>query len=216
MAYDPIAASYDAVAKRYAEEIGGELKYKPVDRAWLDCVVELAAGGVIADVGCGPGHVAAYLAAQGGTVVGIDISPGMIEVASSRYPLIDFEVGSLLSLPVDDSSWAAAVCPYSILHLAPRERPVAFAELARAIVPGGWLLLSFHIDDPEHTSGQAEHVTQWWDEEVDLKFHFLDPDVVGEELERKGFAVMAVTRRRPWPTGEHPSRRCHLLAQKAT
>lgn len=214
MAFDPIAASYDAVAKQYAEEIGDELNYKPVDRAWLGCVVDLAAGGIIADVGCGPGHVAAYLAAQGARVVGIDISPGMIEVASSRYPMIDFEVGSLLSLPVEDSRWSAAVCAYSILHLAPRERPVAFAELARAIEPDGWLLLSFHIDDSEHESGQVEHLTRWWNEAVDLDFHYLDPDVIAEELERNGFTVMAITRRRPWPAGEHPSRRCHLLAQR--
>jgi ubiquinone/menaquinone biosynthesis C-methylase UbiE len=214
MTNDPIAASYDAVAERYAEEIGDELKDKPVDRAWLNCLVELAQAGTIADVGCGPGHVAAYLAEQGATVVGVDISPGMIAVASSRYPLIDFEIGSLLALPVGDAQWAGAVCPYSILHLAAEQRPAAFAEVARAITPGGWLLLSFHISDDDHESGQAEHLTQWWGKEVDLEFHFLDPDVISDELEQQGFKVMAVTRRRPWPAGEQPSRRCHLLAQR--
>lgn len=212
---DRIAASYDAVAERYAEEIGDELSHKPVDRAWLNLLVELAEGGTIADVGCGPGHVSAYLAELGARVVGIDISRKMIEVALSAYQGIDFEVGSLLALPAGDAKWSGAVCAYSIIHLEPGQRPAAFAELARVIVPGGWLLLSFHIDDDAHAMGEVERLGQWWGEEVELEFRYLDPDVISDELERQGFTVMAVTRRRPWPGGEHPSRRCHLLARRA-
>lgn len=212
---DRIAAGYDAVAKRYAEEIGDELGHKPVDRAWLNLMVELTSGGIVADVGCGPGHVSAYLAEQGAQVVGIDVSRRMIEVALSRYRGIDFEVGSLLALPAGEAKWGGAVCAYSIIHLEPGQRQAAFAELARVIVPGGWLLLSFHIDDDAHAMGEVERVSQWWGEEVELEFRFLDPDVIADELERQGFTVMAVTRRRPWPGGEHPSRRCHLLARRA-
>jgi ubiquinone/menaquinone biosynthesis C-methylase UbiE len=215
MGSDRIAASYDAVAEQYAENIGDELKDKPVDRAWLNLMVELAGGGPLADVGCGPGHVTAYLAEQGARTVGIDISPGMIAVASSRYQGREFVVGSLLALPAADAAWSAAVCPYSIIHLEPVQRPAAFAELARVIAPGGWLLLSFHIDDDEHAVGEVERLTEWWGEQVELEFHYLDPDVIAEEVGQQGFVVMAVTRRRPWEGGEHPSRRCHLLAQRA-
>jgi SAM-dependent methyltransferase len=214
MNVDRVAASYDLVAKRYAEEIGDELKDKPVDRAWLNLMAELTTGGLLADVGCGPGHVTAYLAGQGARVVGIDISRGMIEVAASTYQGIDFEFGSLLALPAGDGQWAGAVCPYSIIHLEPEQRPIAFAELARVIAPGGWLLLSFHIDDAAHGTGEIERIDEWWGEKVELEFHYLDPEMIADEVERQGFAVMAVTRRRPFP-GEHPSRRCHLLARRA-
>ena len=47
--------SYDLVAERYAAEIAGELTHKPFDRGLLDAVAELAGGGPVADVGCGPG-----------------------------------------------------------------------------------------------------------------------------------------------------------------
>lgn len=219
MTRDQIAASYDAVAKRYAEAIGDELRDKPVDRAWLNLMVEVTTGGILADVGCGPGHVTAYLAEQGARAVGIDVSPGMVVVAASRYQGIEFEVGSLLALPAGDAAWSGAVCPYSIIHLGPEQRAAAFAELRRVIAPGGWLLLSFHIDDDAHEVGTVEHVTEWWGERVELEFHFIDPDVVAREVEQAGFTVMAVTRRRPWPGGEgreseHPSRRCHLLARR--
>jgi SAM-dependent methyltransferase len=207
------------VAGRYAEEIGDEMAHKPIDRAWLACLAELArqagSGGIIADVGCGPGQVAAHLAEIGARATGIDLSPGMVELARKRYPDIAFEVGSLLALPVADGAWAGAVCAYSIIHLEPHERPAAFGELARAIAPGGWLLLSFHISGEGHRPGETAHVGQWWGHDVDLDFHYLSPQTIAEELRAAGFEVMAITERRPWPGVEAETDRCHLLAQRS-
>lgn len=213
MTDDPIASSYDSVAARYAEEIGDEMAHKPIDRAWLACLAELAAGGTIADVGCGPGQVAAHLAGIGADAVGVDISPGMVDVARKRYPALAFEVGSLLNLPVADGAWSGAVCAYSIIHLREEERPRAFRELARALRPGGWLLLSFHISGEGYQAGQSGHVERWWGFDVDLDFHYLDPSRISDELGATGYRVVAVTQRQPWPGVESPTRRCHLLAQ---
>jgi len=214
---DSIAASYDAVAHRYAEEIGDELAGKPVDRAFLSLLTELTEtvdNAVVADVGCGPGHVAAFLADLGLTVVGIDLSPAMVEAARRRYPDQAFAVGSLLDLPVRDQGWAGAVCAYSIIHLTDAERPAAFAELARGIMPGGWLLLSFHICDAGAKPGDVTHLSEWWGQAVDLDFHYLDPDRVAGEVTAAGFSVMTLAQREPWPGVEHESRRCHLLARR--
>ena len=54
--------SYDRLAGEYAAEIAEELQHKPYDRGLLDAFAESAGGGTVADVGCGPGHVGAYLA----------------------------------------------------------------------------------------------------------------------------------------------------------
>ncbi len=215
MTEDPIASSYDSVAARYAEEIGDEMARKPIDRAWLSCLAELARDGIIADVGCGPGHVGAFVASLGARVVGVDLSAGMVDVARKRYPDRSFEVGSLLALPVADGAWSGAVCAYSIIHLRDDERPAAFRELARALTLEGWLLLSFHISGEGHDAGEAVHLGQWWDHEVDLTFHYLRPATIAEELRRAGFEVVAVTERQPWPGVEAPTQRCHLLARKS-
>src|SRR2546429_4311974 len=115
---DHVRASYDAVARRYAEEIAGELATKPVDRALYGLFAELVVG-TVGDVGCGPGHLTAHLADLGLRPVGVDPSPGMIEVARARYPGLTFEPGSFAGLPVEDAGWAGAVAPYSIIHLPP-------------------------------------------------------------------------------------------------
>jgi SAM-dependent methyltransferase len=214
MTDDRIAASYDSVAARYAEEIGAEMAHKPVDRAWLRCLAELAGDGIVADVGCGPGHVTAFLAGLGIQTIGVDLSPEMVAVARKHNPDLRFEVGSLLALPVADAAWSGAVCAYSIIHLEADQRPVAFRELARAIGDGGWLLLSFHISGEGLEPGGVRHVDQWWGQEVDLRFHFLSPQAIAAELGSAGFEVMAVTERSPWPQVEAQTHRCHLLARR--
>jgi SAM-dependent methyltransferase len=216
---DGTRASYDAIAGRYADEISDELADKPVDRALYGCFAELvrpavADGRLIGDVGCGPGHVTRFLAGLGLPVLGVDVSPGMIRVAQRRHPGLSFEVGTFAKLPVGDAGWAGAVAPYSIIHLSGGERPAAYAELARAITPGGWLLIAFHVSDAAQVSGSVAHVTSWWDTAVDLDFHFLDPADVTAGLELAGFAVRSRTEREPWPIAEHQSRRCYLLAQR--
>jgi SAM-dependent methyltransferase len=220
--YDRVRQSYDRVAERYAEEIGGELAGKPLDRALLRCMQDLVAEveestGIraVADLGCGPGHVAAYLAALGISTIGIDISPAMVEVGKRRYPDVSFRVGSLLALPATDGELAGAVALYSIIHLKPEDRPQAYREMSRAIRPGGWLLLAFHTSLVEGVPGEIMHADEWWGEEVDLDFYYIDPAGVVDGIEAAGFTVMARTDRMPWPGAEHESRRCYLLCRRS-
>ena len=163
--YDRVRDSYDRVAERYADEISGELTGKPLDRALLRSLRELVAEveestgpGAVADLGCGPGHVGAYLNGLAVPVVGIDISPAMIEVGRRRFPDLSFRVGSLLTLPATDGEFTGAVAMYSIIHLRPEDRAVAFREMHRVIRPGGWLLVAFHTSPPEGVTGDIMQV----------------------------------------------------------
>jgi SAM-dependent methyltransferase len=216
---DGVRSSYDALAERYAEEIGDELIGKPVDRALYGCFAELVrelsgAGRPVADIGCGPGHVCRYLAGLGLNVLGVDLSSAMVRVARLRHPHLRFEVGSFADLPAGDGEWAGAVAPYSIIHLDRDGRRAAFAELARAVAPGGWLLVSFHVADELSGPGEARHLAEWWGTPVDLTVRFLDPAEVTADLAAAGFAVLSRTDREPWPDVEHPSRRSYLLARR--
>jgi len=113
-----VRRSYDAVAEVYAAGFRDELAGKPLDRALLACLAEQADDGApIADLGCGPGHVAAWLAGRGVTAVGIDLSPAMIAAGRRDYPHVEFRVGDLLELPAADGEFGAAIAFYSIIHL---------------------------------------------------------------------------------------------------
>lgn len=220
-----VRATYDAVARRYAEEFG-DLEDKALDRALLgafaDMVHRLALRGphkempLVGDLGCGPGFEARYLVDLKLAVTGIDLSPGMIDEARrhNAHPAIDLRVGSLLELPLSDASLLGAIALYSIIHLTPDERSAAYREMARVVHPGGVLLLSFHVSSADFAPGMSRHLDEWWGHRVSLDGHFLDPSGVVAGLEAVGFDIAARLERGPSTPREFPSKRCYLLATR--
>jgi len=145
-------AVYDATAEQYARRIGIDVSAAfegPVDRAFLAAFVEFVGltAGLVADVGCGPGRVAAWLKAHGLDVVGVDVSHAMLTVARGAHPDIRFEEGHLTALPFEDGSLVGAVCWYSIIHTPPEHLHEAFSELQRVLSGGGHLLVAFQAGD---------------------------------------------------------------------
>lgn len=207
--HDPVRRSYDEVAEEYTARLKDELTYKPLDRGLLGALVEQTeAGSPIADVGCGPGHVAAWVARQGAKAVGIDLSPKMIAVGRRIYPEVEFREGDFLSLPAGDSEFAAVIALYSIIHMEPCELHRAFEEIRRVLRPSGLLLVSFHV------GSEVRHLTEWWDHEVNLDFRFFEPEGVIEGLASAGLAVEAQMERMSYPE-EVETRRAYLLARRA-
>jgi SAM-dependent methyltransferase len=205
--FERTAASYDRVAATYAEQFFDELVHKPLDRALLNTVIELAgASGPIADIGCGPGQVTHYLHDGGATATGIDLSAGMVAAAQAASPGAEFRQGSMLALPLEDGSLAAIVSFYAIIHLRPEEIGLAFQEFRRVLRPGGWMLLAFHVGD------QRIHRDEWWDQPVGLDFYFLTPETIEAALVGSGFTVEMTLQRRPYEPYEFPSRRAYILA----
>jgi SAM-dependent methyltransferase len=204
-------ASYDRVAAEYTARIADELQGKPLDRALLRCLAERAgARGLICDLGCGPGQVAAFLAECGAQVCGVDLSPGMVEQAQRRFPHIPFHTGDMCALGWPDGAFAGVAAFYSIIHVPPARLPRAFGELRRVLAPGGLALLAFHIGD------ETVHLDDWWEQPVALDFHFLQPEPVAALLEQAGLAVESITTRAPDPQVEHPSRRAYIFARRTT
>src|SRR6478609_9388085 len=103
-----VRQTYDGVADAYFVELGDELIEKPFDLWLLERVAALAGSNPVVDVGCGPGHLTAFLADTGAQVSGVDLSPGMIAVARREYPDLDFSVGNLTQLlkPRTAAGWA--------------------------------------------------------------------------------------------------------------
>ena len=199
---------YDAVAGKYADAYGGELAGKPLDRALLACLIEQAGQGMpIADVGCGPGHVAAWIAGRGGAAVGIDLSAGMVAAGRRAYPDTEFREGDFLDLPARDGEFGAVVAFYSIIHLEPGELAPAFAEICRVLRPGGLVLVSFHV------GSEVRHLDQWWGQDVDVDFRFLEVADVAEAMERAGFGVEARLERTSYAE-EVDTRRAYLLGRR--
>lgn len=206
--HERVRRSYDAVAEEYRARIGDELAGKPLDRALLGALVEEAGdGAVIADLGCGPGHIAAWLAGRQRRVVGVDLSPAMVAIGRDRHPEAEFREGDLLGLPARDGEFDAAVALYSLIHLGPGELSPALAEIRRVLRPGAPLLVAFHIGT------EVRNLTEWWGHAVDVDFHYREPAAVTGALREAGFRIEAELERAPYPH-EAATRRAYLLARR--
>ena len=98
----------------------------------------------VLDAGCGPGHLAIECATRGWEVFALDAAEGMIAVAKAnatraRQGAIQFQLGSIESLPYATDSFDLVCSAGVIEYLNPCDR--AIAELSRVLKPGGLLVL---------------------------------------------------------------------------
>ncbi|MCX5380667.1 class I SAM-dependent methyltransferase [Streptomyces sp. NBC_00091] len=189
-----VQASYDAVAVDYARLVSDALETRPLDRALLDAFAEYvrgAGGGAVADLGCGTGRVTAYLDGLGVRTFGVDLSPAMVAVARRSYPGLRFEVGRMAGLDMADGVLGGVLAWYSTVHTPPGELPAVFAEFARVLAPGGYLLTAFEAGDERR---RLEHA---YGHPVDLDVYGTPPELIASLLAGAGLAEVARLVREP-------------------
>ncbi len=200
---------YDLVAADYGERFRDVLAGLPVERALLTAFAELvhrSGPGLVADLGCGPGIVTAYLTSLGIDVFGLDLSPEMVRLARRTHPQLRFDEGSMTALNLPDGTLAAAVAFYSTMHVADDGFPGLLAELHRALAPRGHLLLAFLAGDGLRT------MTEWFDRAVSLQFQLRRPAEVVDLVRRSGFDVLLTAERAPHDDEQLP--RGFVLARR--
>lgn len=187
--------SYDADALGYAEKVHGLLEKNPYLRASLALFADLvrdSGGGLVADVGCGPGYVTHYLHQLGVDAFGIDLSPAMIAIARADYPALRFEVGTMTNLDLPDDSVTGVLAFWSVIHVPDHAVPGVFAQFRRVMRPGGPLLVGFHVGEETHHTSEG-----YTGRSINVDSHHRPPDKVAHWLRGAGFAIEAQLLMRP-------------------
>jgi SAM-dependent methyltransferase len=201
--------SYDKVAANYAERFVNELARKAFDRKMLDWLIERVGVGLICDMGCGPGHVAAYMQSRGANVLGIDLSAQMVAEATRLFPTIQFYQGDMMNLAgVANEQFSGIAAFYSIIHIEPENVLTALRELGRTLKNDGLLLLTYHIGD------EVRHFDEWLEKPVNLDFRFYQTAAMKNYLHDAGFVLEEVIEREAYPEIEAQTRRAYLFARK--
>ncbi|MFF6832505.1 class I SAM-dependent methyltransferase [Streptomyces sp. NPDC012438] len=136
----PAAVVFDALGAEYEKAFAGSEAHR---RSLERLLGRLAPGSRVLDVGSGTGRpTAETLADAGHEVLGVDVSPVMVELASRQVPAASFRCADVRDFPLDDASFDAVCVYFSLLQLDRREQTETVRRLARALRPGGHLVLA--------------------------------------------------------------------------
>jgi ubiquinone/menaquinone biosynthesis C-methylase UbiE len=154
----PTTFSHHAGAyKRRLDEVmaRGEARGRSAVIAWVDA----GPGNRILDLACGPGTLSYPIAksvSPGGEVVGIDLAPGMIELARRDAPPglpVRFELMDMEDLRFPDHTFDAAVCGHGFQFVPDLRR--ALMEAGRVLKPGVRMAASVPVDPVRLSDAQV-------------------------------------------------------------
>lgn len=141
-------AAYDADSAKYARE----WREQPTPHDMHALLHRFFTPGRTADIGCGSGRDADWLATQGHQVWGYDASEGLLNEARVAFPAVRFQMAMLPDLDgIERGSFTNVLCETVLMHLAPSEVGVATRALLALLAPGGTLYLSWRV-----TSGESK------------------------------------------------------------
>ncbi|HKL27925.1 MAG TPA: class I SAM-dependent methyltransferase [Natrialbaceae archaeon] len=158
------------------DRVAGEYRKRHEDREPLadqvDRFCEAVDGSIVLDVGCGPGWESATFAERGFEVLGMDLTPGLLDIATDEAPTVDFARMDMRTLGVADGAvdgiWACA----SFLHVPRSDAQETLAGFRRVLRDGGVLWLSvkrgsgtrpgdtYEGDDREFTLYRADELRE--------------------------------------------------------
>lgn len=133
------------------EEIAAARAYEALHvpalfRQWAPIVATSAgvgAGQRVLDIACGTGVLAreaAQLTGDPARVSGVDITPGMLAVASTLAPEIDWQLAAAELLPFSDDEFDAVLSQFGLMFFD--DRTVALREMQRVLRPGGSIVVA--------------------------------------------------------------------------
>lgn len=160
-------------------ELRGQLLY---EKAWLDHFLSLIPEhSTILDLGCGSAKpIAAYLIAQGHSVVGVDSSEGMIEMAQQNFPEQSWIQADMRQIDLGQK-FQGILAWDSFFHLTPDDQRAMFSIFQQHTKPSAALMFS---SGPSHGEAIGELFG-------DALYHAsLSPDEYTQLLKDHGFEVV--------------------------
>lgn len=136
--YDRISHAYDLISD------AGEHKAREQGEQTLN----VQPGENVLEIGFGTGNTLLHLAeavGESGRVSGIDVSTGMLEVATRKVESkgladrVDLSVGDARQLPYKDESFDAVFASFTLELFPLNDIPAVLAEVARILKPSGRL-----------------------------------------------------------------------------
>jgi ubiquinone/menaquinone biosynthesis C-methylase UbiE len=154
----------------------------PVWRGLQDLDLDMPAGSLVLELGCGDGKTLRSLLSSGHRAIGLDSSRGALLACARRFPEQQrpwLVRGDLVSLPFATASFDCLLAHHVLEHLYEGERTAAAAEIARVLKPSGRLdLRVFTIQDMRRGKGEEVEACTYLREGIPHHY-FTEAEVLG-------------------------------------
>jgi len=150
---------FDRIAPRY--DLLNRVLTLRMDVGWRRAAVrslERPAGARVLDLACGTGDLAFLATARGASVVGLDFTPSMIDLARAKPEgaQVTWLVGDMGALPVSGASFDLITTGYGIRNVP--DLATSLSEMHRVLRPGGRLCV-LDFDRPESPLLRSVYLT---------------------------------------------------------
>ncbi len=191
------------IVERYEQEVASS----SLGCANLWSFLALQPSDSVLDLGCGQGQTAYKMAQrldETGSVVGLDLTPAMIEEAKKKYihPQLEFKVGDMHNLPFMDRCFDVITSNCVINHSLQKDK--VYAELFRVLKNGGYFLVGdvVSVDElPKEVSQDPAKVAACWggaipENQLLQQIHsvgFKSVDILSSrQYNKEGFALCSI------------------------
>nr|WP_217353848.1 class I SAM-dependent methyltransferase [Ruegeria arenilitoris] len=159
---DPDTISvYDEQAQQYAELTDDSNK---ADRGMTDFIAAVPEGGMVLDLGCGPGASALVMAQAGLKVEATDASAEMVKLASANHGVTarQAEFTDLNEVEAYDGVWAN----FSLLHATRAAFPNHLVAIHKALKPHGVLFIAMKLGQGEGPDRLGRYYSYYSEDEL--------------------------------------------------
>lgn len=151
---DPVSGQFHLDSATYLGMIRAEIaRYDELQQLLAEATRGTAAGTIL-DLGSGTGETAAAVLAchPGATLLGIDSSPDMLNIARARMLAATFQVGRIED-PLPPGPFDIVVSAFAIHHLDGPAKADLFRRVARALAPAGSFAILDVVVPERHATG---------------------------------------------------------------
>ncbi|MGQ9782600.1 MAG: class I SAM-dependent DNA methyltransferase [Armatimonadota bacterium] len=183
---------FTAIAKHY-DSLMSSVPY----RQWVDYIEAILQRldyhpKTVLDLACGTGNVSELLADRGYAVVGVDISPEMIEVARTKSGRVEYYMQDISELNLDNRQFELAICLFDSLNYItdPVRLAACFERVGAHLVPGGLFIFDVNtvyalehgfFDQANLAFGSYPRYV--WTSQYDHRTHICQVDMLFEVME---------------------------------
>lgn len=177
MSTDKTTVAYNCTAARYAAR-----QFYPLEQELARFRAMVSAGGLVLDLGCGPGQYSQALESRGLRVVALDLSEGMLWQARANE-ISRLVCADMHYLPVADKWADGCFACASLLHLPRVQISQSLVEFRRVLRPGGALYTGVKEGDGEEWVADQQGYERF--------FAYYQPEEIDRLIRAAGFEVVS-------------------------